>query len=403
MLKFNSAELKNPCVPEGTTASDKFTYPKECRLRANTYKGRLSVSVGWSFNDVVQMPLERTLGDVPIMVGSECCNLDGFTPEEMVKKGEHEQEWGGYFIVKGHEKILRMLSAIRKNYPMTIQRDSWKRRGRMFTDLGVYIRCVKEDMTSTNNVMHYLQNGTIKFMCSYRRSMFFLPLVLILKALTNRPDLYIYEQLILGMEDDLYYKDRVAFMLRQLQMEGLYTTEQVRRYIGKHFRVQLSESPSWWTDEEVCSHLLQQSVAIHLGSDEDKFNLLTYMSRKMFVFAQGKCAMEGMDDVMMQEITLAGHVYMQLLKDRLTNWLSSVKYLMLKKARSQKKFSVSVGEMSTVLAQCSRLDAPIESFLATGNLPTGADIGLLQDSGITPFNRLLESFLSNQFSNDLDF
>lgn len=178
-------------------------------------------------------------------MGSDICNLAGASPKEMVAKGEHEQEWGGYFIVKGHERILRMLTATRKNYPMTVQRETWKRRGKLFTDLGVLIRCVKEDFTSTNNVLHYLSNGTVKFMCSFRKALYILPLVLVLKALVDCPDAYIYEQLTQGLEDDLYYKDRIAFMLRQLQQEGLYSREQVRQYVGRSFRVKLPDLPDW--------------------------------------------------------------------------------------------------------------------------------------------------------------
>ncbi len=289
--------------------------------------------------------MEKHLGEIPIMVGSRACNLHGCSPQQLVAQGEHEQEWGGYFVVKGHEKILRMLSAIRKNYPMTVKRESWRKRGKLFTDMGVFMRCVKEDMTSTNNVVHYLSNGTVKFMCSHQKALFFLPLVLVLKALTDRPDSYIYQQLTMGLEDDLYYKDRVAFMLRHLQMEGLYTQEQVRRYIGKNFRVKLNQLPEWWSDEEVCRYLLRTSVAIHLEDDADKFHLIVFMSRKLFAFAQAKCALEGMDDVMMQEITLAGHVYLQLLKDRLALWLLGCKAAILKKARATKgQFQLSSGE-----------------------------------------------------------
>lgn len=384
-LKINGISIQKPEVSESLTPAPKNSavYPKECRLRHTTYKGKLMVKVGWAINNKVQIPFERSLGEIPIMVGSEHCNLGGLSPKEIVEKGEHEQEWGGYFIIKGHERLLRMLSATRKNYPIAVQRDIWKGRGKLFTDKGVYLRSVKEDFTSTNNVLHYLSNGTMKLMFSFRKAIYVFPIVLILKALIDCPDSYIYEQLTQGIGEDLYYKDRISFMLRQLQQEGLYSRTQVRNYIGRNFRLKMHELPSWYTDEEVCQVLLNNSVAIHLSDDVDKFHLLVFMTRKLFAFAQGKCAQEGMDPVMMQEVTLAGHVYLQLLKDRLSVWLNVLKLVILKRQRAVKNFVFNQSEMGSLLGRCGKMDASFENVFATGNLPSSADLGLQQTSGLS--------------------
>ena len=67
----------------------------------------------------------------------------------MVEKKEHENEWGAYFMVKGYEKLIRMLLMTRRNYPLSIKRGSWKDRGRHFSEHGIFIRCVMSDQTST--------------------------------------------------------------------------------------------------------------------------------------------------------------------------------------------------------------------------------------------------------------
>ncbi len=103
-----------------------------------------------------------------------------------------------------------------------------------------------------------------------------------------------------------------------------------------------------YTDEQVCHFLLGKSVAIHLNDDTDKFNLLVFMTRKLFAFSQGKCALEGMDPVMMQEINLAGHLYLQLLKDRLANWLTVLKYIILKRQRTVKNFNFNQSRLIIV-------------------------------------------------------
>lgn len=70
-------------------------------------------------------------------------------PKDLVKHGEHEEEWGGYFIVKGHERLIRMLLMTRRNYPVAIKRSGWKMRGPLFSEYGVTVRCAKEDQTVT--------------------------------------------------------------------------------------------------------------------------------------------------------------------------------------------------------------------------------------------------------------
>lgn len=80
---------------------------------------------------------------------SDRCHLKILSPKELIKKGEHAEEFGGYFVVKGYEKIIRMLIMTRRNYPICVRRPTWKARGALFSELGVVIRCVKRDQTAT--------------------------------------------------------------------------------------------------------------------------------------------------------------------------------------------------------------------------------------------------------------
>ena len=98
------------------TARDKKLYPKECRQRHTTYSGKIYVTIEYSHDDHVVDRYERLVGQVPIMVKSKLCNLFNLTPKEMVKKGEEQNDLGGYFIIKGNEKLLRLLIMPRRNY-----------------------------------------------------------------------------------------------------------------------------------------------------------------------------------------------------------------------------------------------------------------------------------------------
>jgi DNA-directed RNA polymerase beta subunit len=59
---------------------------------------------------VIQMRRERVcIGKVPIMVKSQFCHLHGLSDEEAAKKGHCAFDAGGYFIIKGSEKVSAKL------------------------------------------------------------------------------------------------------------------------------------------------------------------------------------------------------------------------------------------------------------------------------------------------------
>lgn len=50
------------------------------------------------------------------MVLSELCNLSRLPRSEFPKHHEEARELGGYFIVNGNERVLRMLIMARRNF-----------------------------------------------------------------------------------------------------------------------------------------------------------------------------------------------------------------------------------------------------------------------------------------------
>ncbi|GFV26919.1 DNA-directed RNA polymerase I subunit RPA2 [Trichonephila clavipes] len=251
-----NAAIGMPGVKQGTIAKTIKVYPAECRNRCVTYKGRLLLTISWSKNGVVQDVIEKTIGEVPIMVKSQACNLDKLTPKQLVDVGEEENEFGGYFIINGKEKVVRLLIVQRRNYPIAMQRNSWKKRGDLFTEYGVAVRSVGKDQSGTNLVMHYLSDGTVKIMFHYKREMFIVPAMIILKALVDEVDYYIYQQLIKGKEKDAFYQGCLKNMLRKAASEGIYFQEQALNYLGEKFAVKMY-LPSWYSPADIARFLIK--------------------------------------------------------------------------------------------------------------------------------------------------
>lgn len=115
--KIIDCKILPPRISEANlTAKDKKLYPKECRQRHTTYSGKIYTTIEYSHDGHLVDRYERLVGQVPIMVKSKLCNLYNLSPKEMVIKGEEQNDLGGYFIVKGNEKLLRLLIMPRRNY-----------------------------------------------------------------------------------------------------------------------------------------------------------------------------------------------------------------------------------------------------------------------------------------------
>jgi DNA-directed RNA polymerase I subunit RPA2 len=95
--------------------------------------------------------------------------------------------------------------------------------------------------------------------------------------------------------------------------------------------------------------VVRRSLAIHLDNNEDKFNLYIMMMQKLFSAVQNKCCVEGADGLMMHELLLGGHLYLQILKEKMESWLQLLKSVILKKAKSTMNFTLTTSKFKEVM------------------------------------------------------
>ncbi|KAM6916058.1 DNA-directed RNA polymerase I subunit RPA2 [Xenentodon cancila] len=379
-LTFVEATICSPAVAKGNICSETKVFPAECRGRRCSYKGRVMTDVCWSINDIPKGIIKQSLGHVPIMVKSKLCNLHGMSPKELVQHHEEAEEMGGYFIVNGIEKVIRMLIMPRRNYPIAMSRPKWKTRGQGYTQYGISMRCVREEHSAVNMNLHYLENGMVMLNFIYHKELFFLPLGFALKALVDFTDFQIYQELIKGREDNSFYKTCVSEMLRIVMEDGCTTRSKVLNFLGERFRVKLNQ-PEWHTNEECARFLLNECICIHLKSDMEKFYLLCLMTRKLFSFAKQECMEENPDSIMCQEVLTPGQLYLMFLKERMTAWLTSVKMAFVKRGAKLSGAWTDENVMK-LLNMGSDLTKPFEYLLATGNLHSKTGLGMLQNTGL---------------------
>ncbi|KAA8495780.1 putative DNA-directed RNA polymerase I subunit RPA2 [Porphyridium purpureum] len=427
-VRLEKTRLIRPRAQDsGTGGTDAATYghskvlPNHCRESGKTYAAQLVGTFLISNSAGASLRVEKTIGVLPIMVSSSHCHLSGLSPRELLALGEEEYELGGYFIINGVEKVLRMLIASRKNHMIAIERDSNKKRGPQYSPYSVSMRCGRPDMSTRTIHLHYLVSGTATLRLTINRQEFLVPVVLVMRALlpdgTTDEDIC---RLIVGpMHGDMRLFTRVLSMIhdaQELELAGPRTFSSERApkrwflaYLGLRFR-QVLRPPSFVSDETVGQLLLRRYVLVHLSTrpedsdsqslDSAKAQVLGLMIRRLCALVSGDVASDSSDSLMHQEILLPGHLFLMYLRDRLEVLLESWRNTLLRRASIANPKGAGLGTNSAARLQhgqdphdvqfiSSQFSAAgpvhvgkkLEYFIATGNLESVSGLDLMDKAG----------------------
>lgn len=97
------------------TLEDQLVTPHECRLRDSTYAAPIAVDIEYVRDKKIIRRKGVRIGRIPIMLRSNRCVLTGKDLDGMAKLGECPLDPGGYFVVKGTEKVILVQEQMSKN------------------------------------------------------------------------------------------------------------------------------------------------------------------------------------------------------------------------------------------------------------------------------------------------
>jgi DNA-directed RNA polymerase III subunit RPC2 len=92
-----------------------FITPHECRLRDLTYSAPIFVNIVYWRNGAAISNKGVYIGRMPIMLRSNKCHLAGKSHAELARMTECPLDPGGYFVVKGTEKVILVQEQLSKN------------------------------------------------------------------------------------------------------------------------------------------------------------------------------------------------------------------------------------------------------------------------------------------------
>ncbi|EPS62433.1 hypothetical protein M569_12357, partial [Genlisea aurea] len=377
--------------------------PVECRQAKLSYSGKFTLDVIFQYDDGgsnqnhFSIRENMSFGQFPIMLKSKLCHLrDADDSKKLVALNEESSEMGGYFILNGLERVVRLVILQKQNYPMSMERSSFRERREGYTEKAVAIRCVREDYSSVTVRLYYIENGSARVGFWIQGREILLPIGIVLKALVETTDKNIYWRLtccynenndqVRGAVGTQLIGERVQVILDEIHNLSLHTRAQCLQHIGERFRPWMIglENES---DYVVADAVLKNFILVHLDDHKDKFNLLIFMLWKLFSLVDHTSIPDNPDALQNQEVLLPGHLITVYLKEKLQEWLLRSKRALQDEADNKaKKFDLSsLVNVRKVLEKNSprQIGQAIEMLLKTGALKTKSSLDLPQRAGMT--------------------
>ncbi|KAG9150705.1 hypothetical protein Leryth_008151 [Lithospermum erythrorhizon] len=336
-------------------------------------------------------------GQFPIMLKSRRCPLGKADSEEkVVAHKEDPSEMGGYFILNGLERVIRLIILPKRNYPQSTVRNSFRERQEGYSDKAVIIRCVREDQSAVTVKLYYLNNGSARLGFWIQGREYMLPVGIILKALIDTTDHEIYASLtccydekfdrVKGCVGTQLIGERAKIILDEVQALSLFKRSQCLRHLGEYFRPVMPEHENDGFSD-VAAAVLRNYIFVHLDNNHDKFTLLIFMLQKLFSLVDGTSMPDNPDALQNQEVLLPGHLITIYLKEKLQEWLLKVKRTIMEDLDNpNKKFDIgSLPLVKKIIDKNSpkSISASIENMLKTGKLTTQSGLDLQQKAGMT--------------------
>ena len=122
-ITLGKIAIGKPKVIEADGSSSLIT-PAEARMRNLTYAAPVTLEITVKKDDQVDSEVVE-IGKIPIMVKSKACNTHGMPREELIKTYHDPLDPGGYFVIKGNERVMVMAEDLAENQPF-IETDSKK-------------------------------------------------------------------------------------------------------------------------------------------------------------------------------------------------------------------------------------------------------------------------------------
>ncbi|KAI9149844.1 DNA-dependent RNA polymerase II [Blastocladiella emersonii ATCC 22665] len=296
------------------------------------------------------------VGKIPVMVGSEFCNLHGLGELELAAAGECSFDKGGYFIINGSEKVIIAQERTATNTVFVFSKSA--------PSPILYqaeIRSQAETGARTMSSFIVKLNRSNEITCSLPYILEDIPIVILFRALGLASDREILERICYDFGDD-----QMMEMLKPCieHADIIHDREVALDYIGRRGR-----NTNLPRDQRIryAHDLLERELLPHIGTtpggETRKAFFIGYMVHRMLLAALGRRPVDDRDHFGKKRLDLAGPLLASLFKTFFQKFVKDIN-------RNFHQAVEKSAEESFTITQCvnpNTITNGLRYALATGN------------------------------------
>uniref|UniRef100_A0A6C0IDZ4 DNA-directed RNA polymerase n=1 Tax=viral metagenome TaxID=1070528 RepID=A0A6C0IDZ4_9ZZZZ len=353
-VKFGQVFVDKPYIID-ENRQVRYITPHEARIRDLTYSSAISVNIRTciTHREVETESKEFfkvLIARLPMMIGTSKCNLYDMTPEQKHAAGECKYDTGGYFVVKGKERVL--VSQERMNYNIVYVFE--QKPGSKFL-LVSEIRSMSEEtghsvllqMKITNDKKIVLQ---VPYMTQE------IPLGIVFSALQFTPNemMNIFEWN-LGKEAmaDPVLSRMIRSTLRDAEM--FESVDKALAYIAQFAVHNVSKERKLFYAHQI----LHNELLPHLGITSSRLQkgyFLGHMLSKLVLTFTGKRTMDDRDHINNKRVEVSGHLLSELFRTLFKRFVRAMEPQLVKRP-----------DIMVIISRMNMITQGIKHCFSTGN------------------------------------
>uniref|UniRef100_A0A0E0NWA9 DNA-directed RNA polymerase n=3 Tax=Oryza TaxID=4527 RepID=A0A0E0NWA9_ORYRU len=346
-LRYNSVRVGVPSVQVQYIA-EKIT-PHFCRLTDRTYSAPVLADIEYTVGKQYELKRKPNfiIGYLPIMLRSHACVLNGKDEAELARYGECPLDPGGYFIVKGTEKVILIQEQLSKNR-IIIDTDS---KGRV--------------IASVTSSTHEIKSKTVIFMEKekiYLQLNQFtkpIPIIVVMKAMGMESDQEVAQM----VGRDPRYGDLLYPSIQECAFERIYTQKQALQYMDDKVMYPGAGNQKEGRSKSILRDVFVAHVPVESGNFRPKCIYTAVMLRRMMDAILNADTFDDKDYVGNKRLELSGQLISLLFEDLFKTMNSNAVELMNK---TSEKIHSSPLDLSLHIKE-NIITHGLERAISTGN------------------------------------